>query len=51
MGRGQNGALLWYDQDLKKAYNDRINISVQRQLPGQIVRECLVLHELRPSAL
>ena len=37
MGRGQNGALLWYDQDFKKAYNDRLNISFQRQLPGQIV--------------
>ena len=37
MGRGQNGALLWYKQDLKKAFNDRINVSIQRQLPGQIV--------------
>ena len=37
VGRGQNGALLWYDQDFKKAYNDRVNISFQRQLPGQIV--------------
>jgi hypothetical protein len=37
VGRGQNGALLWYDQNLKKAYNDRVNISFQRQLPGQIV--------------
>ena len=37
VGRGQNGALLWYDQDFKKAYNDRLNLSFQRQLPGQIV--------------
>ena len=37
VGRGQNGALLWYKQDLQKAYNDRLNISFQRQLPGQIV--------------
>lgn len=37
IGRGQNGALLWYKQDFTKAYNDRINISFQRQLPGQIV--------------
>lgn len=37
VGRGQNGALLWYKQDFKKAYNDRLNISVQRQLPGQVV--------------
>jgi hypothetical protein len=37
VGRGQNGALLWYKQDFQKAYNDRLNISFQRQLPGQIV--------------
>jgi hypothetical protein len=37
VGRGQNGALLWYKQDLKKAYNDRFNISFQRQMPGDIV--------------
>ena len=37
VGRGQNGSLLWYKQDFKKAYNDRINVSFQRQLPGQIV--------------
>jgi len=37
VGRGQNGALLWYKQDLKKAYNDRVNVSFQRQMPGQIV--------------
>ena len=37
VGRGQNGALLWYKQDFKKAYNDRINVSIQHQLPGQLV--------------
>jgi hypothetical protein len=37
VGRGQNGALLWYKQDFQKAYNDRLNISLQRQVPGQIV--------------
>jgi hypothetical protein len=37
VGRGQNGALMWYDQNFKKAYNDRFNFSFQRQLPGQIV--------------
>ena len=37
VGRGQNGALLWYKQDLQKAYNDRLNFALQRQLPGQIV--------------
>ena len=37
VGRGQNGALLWYQQDFQKAYNDRINVSVQHQFPGQVV--------------
>jgi len=37
VGRGQNGPLLWYDQNLTKAYNDRLNVSFQRQMPGQIV--------------
>lgn len=37
VGRGQNGALLWYKQDFTKAYNDRLNISFQRQMPGEIV--------------
>jgi len=36
-GMGTNGALLWYKQDFTKAYNDRLNISFQRQVPGQIV--------------
>ncbi len=37
VGRGQNGALLWYKQDFRKAYNDRLNVSFQHQLPGQLV--------------
>jgi hypothetical protein len=37
VGRGQNGALLWYNQDMKKPFNDRLNISFQRQVPGRIV--------------
>ncbi|MEO8657577.1 MAG: TonB-dependent receptor [Bryobacteraceae bacterium] len=37
VGRGQNGSLLWYKQDFKKAYNDRLNISFQRQMPGQVI--------------
>jgi hypothetical protein len=37
VGRGQNGALLWYKQDLRKPYNDRVNVSFQRQLPGELV--------------
>jgi len=32
---GEN--LLWYPQNFKKAYNDRININLQRQLPGGFV--------------
>ncbi len=36
--QGRGGApLLWYPQNLKKARNDRININLQHQLPGQIV--------------
>lgn len=37
IGRGQNGALLWYKQDFKKAFNDRLNVQFQRQMPGGIV--------------
>ena len=36
LGRGGQ-ALLWYDQNDHKARNDRINVNLQRQLPGQIV--------------
>jgi hypothetical protein len=35
---GRGGApLLWYPNDFKKAHNDRFNINIQRQLPGQVV--------------
>ncbi len=35
---GRGGApLLWYPRDLKKARNDRINVNLQHQLPGEIV--------------
>ncbi len=37
VGRGANGDLLWYKQDLQKPYNDRINVQFQRQMPGQVV--------------
>lgn len=33
VGRGSTSGLLWYPQNLTKAYNDRININFQRQLP------------------
>ena len=36
VGRGGEN-LLWYPQNFSKAYNDRININVQRQLPGGFV--------------
>ncbi|HKV38083.1 MAG TPA: TonB-dependent receptor, partial [Blastocatellia bacterium] len=36
LGRGGQ-ALLWYDQNNHKARNDRINVNLQRQLPGQVV--------------
>ena len=36
VGRGQNGPLLWYKQDFQKAYNDRLNVSFQRQFPGNL---------------
>ena len=29
--------LLWYPQNFQKAYNDRINVTFERQLPQQIV--------------
>lgn len=36
VGRGGEN-LLWYPENLSKAYNDRININIQRQLPGGFV--------------
>jgi hypothetical protein len=36
LGRGGQ-PLLWYNQDGKKAYNDRFNFNFQHQLPSQIV--------------
>jgi hypothetical protein len=35
-GRG-GSPLIWYPQDLRKEYNNRINISFEHQLPGQVV--------------
>jgi hypothetical protein len=35
---GRGGApLLWYPQDFKKPTNDRFNVNIQRQLPGEVV--------------
>jgi hypothetical protein len=36
LGRGGT-ALLWYPRKFEKAYNDRININFQRQMPGQVM--------------
>ncbi len=36
LGRGGQ-SLLWYDPNQQKARNDRFNVNIQRQLPGQIV--------------
>lgn len=33
------GTANWYQQDFKPAVNDRINISLQRQLPGKILAD------------
>lgn len=37
VGRGFTTGLLWYPLNLQKAYNDRIDVNFQRQLPGNIV--------------
>jgi hypothetical protein len=36
IGRG-GSPLLWYPKNFQKAYDNRINVSVQRQLPGEFV--------------
>jgi hypothetical protein len=36
IGRGGE-PLLWYPQNLTKSYNDRLNVNLQRQLPGGFV--------------
>lgn len=36
MGRG-GSPLLWYPNDLEKAWNQRFNVNFQRQLPGEVV--------------
>lgn len=36
LGRG-GAPLLWYPKNFKKAYNDRININFQHQMPAQIM--------------
>jgi hypothetical protein len=36
VGRG-GSPLLWYPTDFQKAYNHRLNVTVEHQLPGQIV--------------
>jgi hypothetical protein len=36
LGRG-GAPLLWYPEGLRKAVNNRINVNIQHQLPGQVV--------------
>lgn len=36
VGRG-GSPLLWYPQDFKKAYNNRFNVTIEHQFPGQLV--------------
>lgn len=35
-GRGSTAGLIWYDPNSRQPYNDRINITVQHEFPGQI---------------
>ena len=44
------GPTTWYQQDFTPGVNDRINVSVQRQLPGQHPGRYHVLHEHRPRS-
>jgi hypothetical protein len=36
IGRG-GSPLLWYPQDFQKAYNHRLNVTLEHQFPGQVV--------------
>jgi hypothetical protein len=36
-GRGSTAGLLWYDPNSRQPYNDRLNLTVQHEFPGQIV--------------
>jgi len=36
-GRGSTAGLLWYAPNSRQPYNDRINITIQHEFPGQIV--------------
>jgi hypothetical protein len=35
-GRGSTAGLIWYDPNSRQPYNDRINVTVQHEFPGQI---------------
>jgi hypothetical protein len=53
LGRYQNlGAnALWLDQDMKTGVNDRINVSLQRQIPGSIVVDVTYFANLGSNAI
>ena len=50
VGRG-GSPLLWYPQYFEKAYNNRLNITFEHQLPGTTCRVSDLLRELRKPAL
>ncbi|MDX2267277.1 MAG: carboxypeptidase regulatory-like domain-containing protein [Bryobacter sp.] len=47
---GLGGPATWYQQDFTPGVNDRINISVQRQLPGKILADITFFMNLGRSA-
>ena len=36
-GRGSTSGLLWYDPNSRQPYNDRLNLTLQHEFPGEIV--------------
>jgi hypothetical protein len=36
-GRGSTSGLLWYPQNSRQPYNDRLNLTIQHEFPGQVV--------------
>ena len=35
-GRGSTAGLLWYDPNSKQPYNDRLNLTIEHEFPGEI---------------
>jgi hypothetical protein len=36
-GRGSTSGLLWYPENSRQPYNDRLNLTLQHEFPGQVV--------------